>query len=102
MENDPTEGIKGMTPYRGIMPVTPTEGIKGMTPYRGIKYDWQDFAVTPTEGIREATYRWKARGPTSGKPEATEGIMGHRGNYGPPAKLAIDRTEGIMYGDSNN
>ena len=86
MENDPTEGIKGMTPYRGIMPVTPTEGIKGMTPYRGImpviptegireatyrgiKYDWKDFVVIPTEGIREATYRWKARWPTNGKPD---------------------------------
>ena len=49
--------------------------------------------------------------PTDGKPDPppaklaidrTEGIMGHRGNYGPPAKLAIDRTEGIMYGDSSN
>ena len=51
---------------------------------------------------RHTPHRWKARPPTSGKPEATEGIMGHRGNYGPPAKLAIDRTEGIMYGDSSN
>jgi hypothetical protein len=50
----------------------------------------------PTSGKPEYPHQWKARVPP------TEGIMGHRGNYGPPAKLAIDRTEGIMYGDSSN
>ena len=58
----------------------PTEGIKGMTPYRGIRDDWQDFVVTPTDG----------------KPDPTEGIM----PVNPTAKLAIDPTEGIMYGIS--
>ena len=49
-------------------------------------------------------HRWKARGDTDGKPEGIpmESQRGYRGNYGPPAKLAIDRTEEIMYGDSNN
>ena len=57
MENDPTEGIKGMTPTEGIM--HPTEGITA---------DWQDFVVTPYDGnyepptmeIKEKTddYQW--------------------------------------------
>ena len=42
MENDPTEGIKGMTPTEGIM--HPTEGITA---------DWQDFVVTPYDGNYE-------------------------------------------------
>ena len=62
MENDPSEGIREMTPTEGIRDhwqdfvVTPTEGIRD---------HWQDFVVTPTEGIRD--HRWKARP--------------HRGNY---------------------
>ena len=51
----------------------PTEGIREMTPYRGIRDDWQDFVVTPTEGIMPVN---------------------------PTARLSIDPTEGIMYGIS--
>ena len=58
-----------------------------MTPYRGIRDDWQDFVVTPTDGKPD---------PTDGKPDPTEGIM----PVNPTAKLAIDPTEGIMYGIS--
>tara|TARA_R110002153_G_scaffold51407_1_gene144555 strand:- start:743 stop:874 length:132 start_codon:yes stop_codon:yes gene_type:complete len=39
----------------------PSEGIREMTPSEGIREDWQGFVVTPSEGIRETTYRWKAR-----------------------------------------
>jgi hypothetical protein len=65
-------------------------------------HQWK--ARGPTSGKPEALpmesqrpYRWKARGPTDGKPEALP-MESQR----PPAKLAIDRTEGIMYGDSSN
>ena len=40
-------------------------------------------------------HQWKARYPTSGKPDTPP-----RELETPPAKLAIDPTEGIMYGDS--
>ena len=43
MENDPSEGIKEVTPSEGIM--HPTEGITA---------DWQDFVVTPYSG----NYDW--------------------------------------------
>ena len=39
-----------------------------MTPSEGIKDDWQDFVVTPSEGIRVMTNKILPEAP-DGKPE---------------------------------